>query len=63
MKTKQEMVSRSLYMPKTYWNEIDKIAESEESSSNTVIRRLVSILLTENNINGKPIIKKRTVRC
>lgn len=63
MKTKQEMISRSLYMPKTYWTEIDKIAEYEESSSNTVIRRIVSIMLTGQNKNLKQNIKKRSKKC
>ena len=50
-------------MPKTYWNEIDKIAEAEESSSNTVIRRLVSSILSGQKKNGKSNIKNKVEKC
>ncbi len=41
MKTKQEMESRSVYMPKIYWRAIDDEAEREDSSSNQVIRKAI----------------------
>lgn len=33
-------------MPKAYWKEIDAVAEKEESSSNSVVRKLVALWLT-----------------
>ena len=42
MKSKQEMMSKSIYMPKSLWVEIDKVAAEKDLSANQVIRRLVS---------------------
>ena len=53
MKTKQEMISRSIYMPATYWKGIDETSEKEDLSANQVIRRLVSSWLT-----GMLVIRK-----
>jgi hypothetical protein len=46
MKTKQEMISRSIYMPSAYWKGIDEAAEKEDLSANQVVRRLVASWLT-----------------
>lgn len=46
MKQKQEMKTRSLYMPESVWKSIDETAEKEDLSANQVIRRIVNLWLT-----------------
>lgn len=43
MKTKQEMISRSLYLESEVWNKLDKEAELTERSGN----KTVSFILKE----------------
>lgn len=52
MKTKQEMIIKSVYMPKKYWDAVDKAAEQEDLSSNQIIRRLIKEKLIENKKSG-----------
>jgi predicted DNA-binding ribbon-helix-helix protein len=60
MKTKQEMISRSIYMPVLYWKSIDTVAENEDLSANQVIRRLVSNLM--NSKTARPALKDRCAK-
>jgi hypothetical protein len=39
--SEEEMESRSVYMPKTYWQAIDDEAEREDSNANQVIRKAI----------------------
>lgn len=48
MKTKQEMIIKSVYMPKEYWEAVDKEAEQKDISSNRIIRHLIKSKLLKN---------------
>jgi predicted DNA-binding ribbon-helix-helix protein len=69
MKQKQEMQSRSLYMPESFWKEIDEVAEKEDLSANQVIRRLVSSwllgILVESKEKQSPmrVMRRRESVC